>query len=129
MNTSLPAEVIGHPERNGLYHVAAATIPSAIRFDAGRWTGKEAMLADLAAALSFPDYFGANWDALEECLLDLSWLDGDIVLLIERIEMPEAHAPQDWSTLLDILADAAHFWREEGRAFSVFLQGGKAPRG
>lgn len=128
MNAPSAAEVIGHPERNGIYHVPAGAVPSAIPLDAGRWTGKEAMLADLSAALSFPDYFGANWDALEECLKDLSWLEGDVALVIDRADVPEANAPNDWSTLLDILADGAHFWRDEGRAFSVFLLGGKAPR-
>ncbi len=36
-----------------------------------RLEGKTALLAFLREALRLPDYFGENWDALEECLADL----------------------------------------------------------
>jgi RNAse (barnase) inhibitor barstar len=40
----------------------------------GRLSRKQDLLRALATGLKFPDYFGYNWDALEECLNDLSWL-------------------------------------------------------
>ena len=36
---------------------------------------KHDLLEVLASELRFPKYFGFNWDALEECLADLSWLE------------------------------------------------------
>jgi len=35
---------------------------------------KSLILGSLAAAFSFPDGFGWNWDAALDCLYDLSWL-------------------------------------------------------
>ncbi len=35
---------------------------------------KDELLRRLSQVMKFPDYFGSNWDALEECLNDLSWL-------------------------------------------------------
>lgn len=39
---------------------------------------------ELSAALQFPLYFGHNWDAMDECLADMSWepLIGGLVVLV-----------------------------------------------
>jgi RNAse (barnase) inhibitor barstar len=37
---------------------------------------------ELAAALQFPAYFGANWNALSDVLSDLRWLPADEYLLV-----------------------------------------------
>ena len=42
---------------------------------------KKAAIGAIAEALSFPDWFGHNLDALYDCLTDLSWLpEGEHVL-------------------------------------------------
>ncbi|MFE2754143.1 barstar family protein [Actinosynnema sp. NPDC059335] len=42
---------------------------------------KQAAIAAIADALSFPAWFGHNLDALHDCLTDLSWLpEGEHVL-------------------------------------------------
>jgi RNAse (barnase) inhibitor barstar len=37
---------------------------------------------ELAAALQFPLYFGRNWNALDESLVDLEWLPSNAYLLV-----------------------------------------------
>jgi hypothetical protein len=36
--------------------------------DASRWATEEDLHRDLASALSFPDYYGGNLDALNDCM-------------------------------------------------------------
>ena len=40
-------------------------------------TKKEQFLNHAALAMHFPDYFGDSWDAFEDCLTDLSWVDAE----------------------------------------------------
>jgi hypothetical protein len=69
-------------------------------------TKAEAMDA-IAAALSFPDYFGRNLDALYDCLTDLSWLpEGEHVLILGRPDVLRAHDPQAYAGVYAVLADA-----------------------
>jgi hypothetical protein len=54
----------------------------AVRFVRGRKAATATAFFDEAsAALQFPDYFGANWDAFHDCLDDLAWLNADAVVL------------------------------------------------
>ena len=66
---------------------------------------RDTLFEELARSLSFPGYFGRNWDALDECLADLAWLDIEEVLLIFRhAEDLLGAAPGERAILLQILA-------------------------
>jgi RNAse (barnase) inhibitor barstar len=65
----------------------------------------------VAQALDFPDYFGHNWDALEECLADLEWLPGTgYVLCFTNAECILRDDDEEFATLLEVLSDAGEAW-------------------
>ncbi|MBW4470165.1 MAG: barstar family protein [Stenomitos rutilans HA7619-LM2] len=87
-------------------------------------SNKAEFLHAIATALSFPDYFGQNWDALEDCLTDLDWLEGDRLVLL--YDQPDRFAQADsseWLVALDILRSTVDYWLTNDRAFSVFFKG------
>lgn len=84
---------------------------------------KEALLERLAAALAFPAWFGGNWDALEDCLTDLSWRagEGQVLLLGGHGGLPA----DDLGVLVDVLRTAAEHWAGRGKPFfAVFVDPG-----
>ncbi|MCA9792322.1 MAG: barstar family protein [Candidatus Eremiobacteraeota bacterium] len=68
---------------------------------------KQELLEQLAEVFGFPEYFGYNWDALEECLGDLGWLDPASTRLLvweECFRLAQASL-EDWRTALSVLAE------------------------
>ena len=69
------------------------------------------LFAEFARALEFPDYFGHNWDALEECLADLEWLPAKgYILLITDADQVLSNDETEYETFLEILRDAGEAW-------------------
>ena len=119
------------PKRSGVYRagrvdeIAEAVSGSSLGLVRIVINGKPALLRAIAKALEFPDWFGENWDALEDCLTDLSWCEADgHVLLFEGIG---ALALDERGTLIEVLASAAQFWAGQGKPFfAVFIDPGRA---
>jgi RNAse (barnase) inhibitor barstar len=90
---------------------------------------KEQLLNHVATALHFPKDFGHNWDALEECLTDMDWVDAEGYLIYyEHIEALQSAGDQ-FDTFVEILRDAVQSWKEDDTAMIVLLAGGKLPKG
>ena len=118
---------LGDVSRSGVYRARTATaIVEAAResgVDLARIDARDDVLESVAKALDFPAWFGRNWDALEDCLGDLSWRQGIAhVLLFEGYPRGD-----DLGVLLDVLRATAEYWTQRGRAFfAVFLDPGRA---
>ena len=80
-----------------------AIIPSGI-------SHKEELFAQLATRLRFPAYFGHNWDSLEECLRDFSWLAAPRIVIAHH-DLPLASSKTDQQIYLRILVSALQHWR------------------
>lgn len=68
--------------------------------------GKEKVLGILSERLRFPRYFGQNWDALEECLGDLSWLGETKCVTIVHEGLPFSPAGDQLAIYLAVLRDS-----------------------
>lgn len=110
--------------RSGVYRVpgttetedaARGTRLDVARIDLRGVEDKEALLEKLALDLGFPAWFGGNWDALEDCLADLSWRvgDGHVLVLQGSGDLPL----DDLGVLIDVLASSAEYWAGRGRLF------------
>lgn len=114
---------LGDASRSGVYRVGAApTVLEVAResgLDVARIDARDDVLERIARALGFPAWFGRNWDALEDCLGDLSWRGaaGGHVIVFDAFPQGDA-----LGVLLDVLASAAADWAGRGRPFfAVFV--------
>lgn len=120
-------------DRAGVYHLPAEGMPAVaraadeaglvlVRIDLDGCDSKAECLARVAAALRFPSWFGHNWDALADCLGDLSWLPGEgYVIVLEHADRFRVAAEHDFVTLLEIFQQAAEEWAAEGVPLWTFV--------
>lgn len=126
--------ILADPGKAGVYHLpqidkaqlmaaAKAGGLAAFRVDLSNTGDKEQMLTAIAKALEFPDWFGHNFDALADCLADMSWTPADgYLLLLEHCDGIHGKAEQDFVSALQIFNQAANDWREEGMPFWCLVE-------
>ncbi len=88
----------------GILNTHVAVVPSEV-------VGREDLFRCLIRSLKLPSHFGSNWDALDECLRDLSWLTQNRVVLFHEA-LPEL-GRDPLTTYLEILRDAVVDWRSD----------------
>jgi Barstar (barnase inhibitor) len=88
--------------------------------DGGRMNEPTLLMQEFARSLEFPDYFGHNWDALEDCLGDLGWLDERLTHFVIWIDRWEHCASP---MLLEVLEQAVTLWADGATPLYVLLSG------
>ena len=121
------AQRLRDPVKSGVYRVTDAHVPREAAREAGLalleiplegLADKDALLRQFAVSCAFPDWFGGNWDALEDCLTDLAWVGAPgYVLLLHGADALMALRDDDCGVLVDVLSACAASWRERGVPF------------
>lgn len=83
---------------------------------------KDKALAQIGTALNFPIWYGANFDALFDCLTDTDWQPGKgHVILLKGVAELRATDPDDFATLIEVLQAAADTRRESASPFWILI--------
>ena len=91
---SLPFIFVSMGEELALDGVVAR-IPATI-------SDKNELMTVFARELQFPEYFGENWAALQDCLRDLSWFSENRVVIYHE-QLPRSVPEGDLAIYLDVL--------------------------
>lgn len=129
---SLP-DLLHNAASNGVYHlpaagreaVAKAAAAAGLSFHLCQLDDSEEIddvLELLGEGLRFPKWYGKNFDALYDCLTDLTWQETAATLIVVTgCDAIHAADPESWRTLLSVFVSAAEFWRDDEVPFWVFI--------
>lgn len=112
----------------GTTELAAKTAGLVVRrMDIGHAHDKGDFMAHIAKALAFPEHFGKNLDALNDCLTDLEWVEGGAargyVLVFERSKHFAAGHRHEFDDCMAVLRAVSDYWRDHGKPFWAFIHG------
>ncbi|HEX6886884.1 MAG TPA: barstar family protein [Candidatus Nanopelagicales bacterium] len=118
------------PDADAAVELAALLDWSSVVIEVPEGGGRTAFFEACATAFGFPDYFGHNWDAFEECLSaqefdeveDLDDADGLLILWSGWGHMAE-HEPEQFAVAVDVFRDVLSVWEEGDLAARVVLIG------
>ncbi len=90
--------------------------------DTKKVADKASFLKAIARSLDFPAYFGMNWDALSECLTDLSWKPASgYVIVFTNFRVVRENLGSDIKILEKIFDSSSQFWKKQGIGFYIIL--------
>jgi len=114
--------VVDARDRAALLAAGPALGFAVVAVDFAGCTHKDEALERIAEALDFPDWFGSNWDALADCLFDLTWKPArGYVLVLDHVEAWRDGARADFDTLVEVLNEAAALWALRRTPFWALL--------
>ncbi|WP_226545657.1 barstar family protein [Bacillus thuringiensis] len=84
-----------------------------ISIDGSNCMDMNGVFSEFSKKMNFPDYFGGNWNAFDECMNDLSWLKAEqYVIWISDTDKLLVNDNENFEVLIEILSDTCMEWAE-----------------
>lgn len=87
---------------------------------------EDSFFKEISASFQFPDYYGENWDATDECLCDLEWLAfSKIIVVIDDFSC--MFSGQEFiqnilqNRVIKYFGIMIEYWKEQGVPVEVWL--------
>jgi len=91
--------------------------------DCAKWASTAEALRDIGSTLSFPDYYGQNLDALNDCLSDIEVpRDGGTAIVLQQFDRFTSVNRNAAQAILDILASNARSFMLFGQRLAILVQ-------
>lgn len=126
-------ETLANPEIAGVYEIPEGGIEAVLaaaeanqyivyRADLRVARTRDQLLKIVGEGLELPAWYGANYDALMDCICDFNWIPAPgYVIILENCHNINTLAPSEFNMLIDVFAVAANNWREEKIPFWCFV--------
>jgi Barstar (barnase inhibitor) len=115
-----PLRSVHFTERAPNPDIAAENAIRLVQIEGTKIEDEQGLMTALSEGFEFPDYFGGNWDALDECLRDLAWLKAKGYAVV--IEKAEAFWRADTDLagkLVSTWTSCAERWLQDGVPFNL----------
>ncbi len=131
MKTETLRKLLAKPELCGIYHLPSSGIGPlqeatdsldypCFRVDLRDAAEMPTILSVFGEALNLPEWYGANLDALKDCLTDFSWHEAaGYVLIIAGADSLHASGTP-FRQFNEVLAAVIEEWRSNGVPFWIF---------
>lgn len=104
-----------------LRHWAVQAGHQFVLVDCSDCVDKDSVLKAIGRAFDFPEWYGANLDALYDCLTDLTARNGrGWIVVLERLPGGPRFSAGERSALLDAFRDAADDFAEQAVGLRLF---------
>lgn len=92
------------------------------RFDAKSWHSIDNFYSDVHAGFEFPDYFGRNWDALNDCLTDMVSENGKVLVVVRNFDHWYQEDVNSAKLFLDYMAFMTYQFLLVGKRWITLIQ-------
>jgi RNAse (barnase) inhibitor barstar len=90
-----------------------------VDFDCTKWTDTNQIHKDLKNLLGFPDYYGGNFNALNDCLSDLEIIETGLIIIFRHFQIVDEDIAY---SLLDIFARNSRLHNLFGKRLLTLVQ-------